>query len=66
MQVWDAAIITAEEKVDNGFSNQTIDPYFSKLLSRIKRDDFYIPSQAGRMHRPQLPAPSPGPATRMR
>ncbi|OJD21781.1 hypothetical protein ACJ73_06876 [Blastomyces percursus] len=43
--VWDTAIITADAKVDNGFSDQTIDPYFSKLLSRIKSDNFYIPTQ---------------------
>ncbi|KKZ60849.1 hypothetical protein EMCG_04439 [[Emmonsia] crescens] len=42
--VWDTAIIMADAKVDEGFSNKTIDPYFSKLLSRIKKDNFFIPT----------------------
>lgn len=41
--IWDGAIIYSRAN-KTSFSNMTIDPYFTALTKRIKRDDFFIPT----------------------
>ena len=40
-QVWDGYIPYFAANVDKPFSNQTIDPFFTNLLSRIRKDKFF-------------------------
>ncbi|PGG97785.1 hypothetical protein AJ79_09083 [Helicocarpus griseus UAMH5409] len=42
--VWDDLILMADAKADKDFSNKTIDPYFSDLLSRTRKDTFFSPT----------------------
>jgi hypothetical protein len=39
--VWDGYIPYFAANVDKPFSNQSIDPFFSNLVSRIRKDEFY-------------------------
>ncbi|KAK2793005.1 hypothetical protein FQN52_002152 [Onygenales sp. PD_12] len=42
--VWDDLIVLSDAKVED-FSNKTIDPYFSELLHKSKKDNFFIPTK---------------------
>lgn len=41
IQVWDAYIPYFAANVSHPFSNQSIDPFFTGLVSRIRKDGFY-------------------------
>jgi hypothetical protein len=41
VQVWDGYIPYMDAKVPGPFSNQSIDPFFTGLVSRIRKDDFF-------------------------
>ncbi|KAF2114721.1 nuclease PA3 [Lophiotrema nucula] len=44
--VWDGYIVYSDANVSHPFSNTSISPFFSKLVSRIHKDDFIQPTHS--------------------